>query len=318
MKGTILITDSLFIHKEHEDQLRAAGYEIERLDKPKASEEELISAIKGKSGYILGGIEEVTEKVIDAADELKVIVFTGIGYKNFIPAWEYATKKGIAIANAPDGPTHAVAEWALTVTLAMNRGIFDLGRTGQKDFMTTKGVEGQSVGIIGLGRIGGQIAEMIKLFHPASVSYYSKHRHEDREPSLGILYKELNVLLAESDIIFVCVSEDAGRGFIGQKELAVIKDGVLLVSFMTEGIIDDDALLKELTSGRLRAASDHPGKSEEFKKLPLGIWYSSNGSNAFNTTAALKLTSDMATSSLLNILETGNDQNLVNPDYKKE
>jgi phosphoglycerate dehydrogenase-like enzyme len=312
MKGTILITDSLFIHKEHEGKIRAAGYEIERLDKPKASEEELIAAIKGKVGYILGGIEEVTEKVIDAANELKVIVFTGIGYKNFIPAWEYATKKGIAIANAPDGPTHAVAEWAVIMALAMNRGIFDLGRAGQKDFMTTKGIEGQNVGIIGLGRIGKQIAEMIKPFRPASLSYYSKHRHEDSEASLGVAYKELNALLGESDIVFVCVSEDAGKDFIGQKELAAIKDGTLLVSFMTEGIINDDALLKELTSGRLRAASDHPGKSEEFKKLPLGTWYCSNASSAFNTTSALKLTSDMATNSLLNILETGEDKNLVN------
>ncbi len=73
MKGTILITDSLFVHKEHEEQLRAAGYDIQRIDKPKANEEELIAAIKGKIGYILGGIEQVSEKVIDAADELKVI-----------------------------------------------------------------------------------------------------------------------------------------------------------------------------------------------------------------------------------------------------
>src|ERR1700722_6533815 len=145
MSNKILITDSLFILKEHEDQLRAAGYEIERIDKPKPSEEELIKAIKGKVAYILGGIEQATEKIIDAADELKVIAFPGIGYKDFIPAWEYATAKGIAIVNAPDGPTHAVAEWAITMALAMNRDIFDIGRMGQKDFMTTKGLEAQRI-----------------------------------------------------------------------------------------------------------------------------------------------------------------------------
>ena len=312
MKETILVTDSLFIHKEHEDQLRAAGYEIERIDKPKPSEEEIIAAIKGKVGYILGGIESVTEKIVDAADALKVIVFAGIGYKDFIPAWEYATKKGIAIANAPDGPTHAVAEWSLAMALAMNRGIFDLGRAGQKDFMTTKGIEDQHVGIVGLGRIGKHIVGMIKPFRPASISYYSQHRHEDGEKSLGIAYKELEKLLGESDIVFVCVSKDAGQNFIGQKELAAMKDGALLVSFMSEGIIDDTALLKELSSGRLRAASDHPGDSEEFKKLPLQTWYCFNGSNAFNTFTELKITSDIVTTSLLNILQTGKDKNLVN------
>ncbi len=184
MKGKILITDSLFISKEHEKILIDVGYEIERLDTPKATEEELIKAIKGKVGYILGGIEHVTEKVIDAADSLKAIVFTGIGYKNFILAWEYATKKGITIANAPDGPTHAVAEWAVTAALAMNRGFFELGRAGQKEFMTTAGIEGQSVGIIGLGRIGKSIIKMLTAFNPPSISYYSKHQHKDVESEL--------------------------------------------------------------------------------------------------------------------------------------
>lgn len=82
---TILITDSLFIFPEHENMLKNAGYEVERLDKPNATEEELISAIKGKTGYILGGIEKVTDKVLEAADQLKVIIFTGSDWLDFIP-----------------------------------------------------------------------------------------------------------------------------------------------------------------------------------------------------------------------------------------
>lgn len=86
MKGKILITDNLFIFSEHEEQLKNTGYEIERLNKPQATEEELTEAIKGKVGYILGGIEKVTDKVIDAAEQLKVIVFTGSDWRQFIPA----------------------------------------------------------------------------------------------------------------------------------------------------------------------------------------------------------------------------------------
>lgn len=306
MKGTILITDSLFIFPEHEKQIRDAGYEIERLDKPEATEEELIEAVKGKVGYILAGIESVTEKVIDAGDQLKAIVFTGIGYKDFIPAWEYAIKKGISIANTPDAPTHAVAEWALTMALAMNRNIFDVGRVGEKTFMTSKGIENQKVGIIGFGRIGQEIAKMIKPFKPASVSYYSKHQHEGAE------YGELNTILSESDIIFTCLPKDAGANFIGAEQLALIKDKSLLISFMAEGIIDDVALLKELQSGRIRAASDHPLKDAAAKDLPLSTWYFFNGSNAFNTFTELKQCSDAATKSILNLLETGSDDNKVN------
>ncbi len=91
-----------------------------------------------------------------------------------------------------------------------------------------------------------------------------------------------------------------------------MKDGALLVSFMHNEIINEEDLLKELESGRIRAVSDNPMKSEVFKKLPLSNWYCFNGSNAFNTKSGIKLTSDMAVSSLLNLLETGEDENKVN------
>lgn len=304
----ILITDSLFINQEHEEKLKNAGFEIERLDKPQASEEELIDALKDKDGYILGGIETLTDKVIDAAQNLKGIVFTGIGYKDFIPNHEYVTSKGIAIANTPDGPTHAVAEWAVTMTLAMNRNIFDLGRVGEKKFMTSKGIENQHIGIVGLGRIGKEITKMLQPFRPASISYFSKHKHDDTEKE----YKDLDVLLDQSDIVFLCVSKDAGKNFFGKGQLSKMKDGALLVTFMAEGIIDENALLAELLTGRIRGASDHPIHDERSKDIPLGIWYSFNASNAFNTETEIKLCSDMATESIINLLTTGEDKNKVN------
>lgn len=305
---SILITDSLFIFPEHEAKLREAGFEIERLNKPQATEEELIQAIQGKDGYILGGIEILTDKIIDAADKLKVIVFTGIGYKDFIPNHEYVTSKGIAIANTPDAPTHAVAEWAITMVLAMNRTIFDLGRAGDKKFKTSKGIEGQHVGIVGLGRIGKEISEMIKPFRPASISYYSKNKKSDA----GLDYKELEMLLQESDIVFLCVSKDAGKNFFGKEQFVSMKDGALLVSFMMKGIIDSDALCDELTTGRIRVVSDYSFQDERLSTLPMGTWYCFNESNAFNTEPMLKLTSDMTTDSIINLLTTGEDINKVN------
>ncbi len=312
MKGKILITDSLFIAKEHEDVLTAAGYEVERLDTPEATEAELIEAVKGKVGYILGGTETLTDKVIDAADKLKAIAFTGIGYKGFIPNYEYVTQKGVLIANTPDGPTHAVAEWAVTMALAMSRNIFDISRAGTKKFLTTKGIEGQSVGIIGLGRIGSEISRMLKPFKPASISYYSKSRHESSEKEVDITYADMESVLNQSDIVFVCVSNDAGQNFITEKELGLLKNDALLVTFIHKGIINEDALLKELQSGRIRAVSDYPLDAKEANNLPLSRWYSGSGSNAFNTFLEIKLVSDMAVQSLLNLLETGTDKNKVN------
>lgn len=304
----ILITDSLFISQEHEEKLKNAGFEIERLDTPEATEAELVEAIKGKDGYILGGTEKLTDKIIDSANNLKAIVFTGIGYKDFIPNHEYVTSKGIKIANTPDAPTHAVAEWAVTMALAMNRNIFDLGRAGENKFITSKGIENQHVGIVGLGRIGKEIAKLLEPFRPASVSYFSKHKHDDSQ----FEYKELDTLLTDSDIVFLCVSKDAGKHFFGKDQLSQMKDGSLFVTFMAKDIVDEDALLAELKTGRIRAVSDHSIQNEESNSLPMGIWYCFNASNAFNTQTEIKLCSDMATESMINLLTTGEDKNKVN------
>ena len=149
MNGKILITDTLFILAEHEQKLRDAGYEIERLETPNATEEQLIEHLKDKVGYILGGIEQVTDKVIEAAPNLKAIVFTGAGWKSYIPGYELATKKRIAIANTPKANTYAVAEYTIALMIGMIRNLFELGRTGSKKFETTKSLNELTVGIIG-------------------------------------------------------------------------------------------------------------------------------------------------------------------------
>lgn len=311
MNGKVLVTDSLFIFDEHIRKLRKAGLEVVRLDKPKASEEELIEAIKGKVGYILGGIEQVTEPVIDASDSLRAIVFTGIGYKGFIPGWKEATKRGIAIANVPDGPTQPVAEWSLMAALAMNRGIFELASPKGKTFLTTKGLEGQTVGIIALGRIGGRIAEMVQPFRPAATIYYSTHRHEEREKSLGLQYMEMDHLLQRSDVVFLCVPDEVGNGFFTASHFAKMKEDALLVSFMHSNIIDVNALYDALDTGKIRAISDYP-MDDRFNKFPLSRWYSFKASNAFNTKQSLKFTSDNATQAIINLLNTGRDKHKVN------
>jgi D-3-phosphoglycerate dehydrogenase / 2-oxoglutarate reductase len=311
----ILVTDSLFIFPEHEQQLRNAGYDVIRLNKPEATETELCEAIKGKAGYILGGVEMVTSKVIEAADELQAIVFTGIGYKHHIPGWQAATKKGIAIANAPDGPTQPVAEWAITAALAMNRGVFELASPDGKTFLTTQGLQDQTIGIIALGRIGSRIAEIVQLFRPAATLYHSTHRHEGKEQSLGLQYAKRDDLLAKSDVIFLCVpGEEVGDGYFNRGYISKMKNNALLVNINPAKLFDIDALYEALKSGRIRAVSDYP-IDERFDKLPRSSWFSFKGSNAFNTEPSLSFTSSKATQALINLLTTGKDENLVNPEY---
>ena len=127
MSKKILITDDLFIFGRHETILRGAGYtDLLRIG-GMASEDELCEAIRGAEGYILGGIETVTSRVIEAgAPTLRAIAFTGAGYREFIPGHEEATARGIKITNAPGANASSVAEFTLSLILPMIRRIPEL------------------------------------------------------------------------------------------------------------------------------------------------------------------------------------------------
>jgi glyoxylate reductase len=230
MKGTILVTDSLFIFPEHEEKIRAAGYEIERLDTPEATEEELVERVKGKVGYILGGIEKVTAKVIAAADDLKVIAFTGADAHGFIPAFKEATEKGIAITTTPAANSYAVAEYTLSVILAMTRNLFELGRAGNKKFETTRSLCELTVGVVGMGHVGSRVATSLQALGAKKILYTNRTQKKEVEEKTGAEFVSLDELLSQSDIVTLHVSKEIGEGFIGERELSMMKAGALLVN----------------------------------------------------------------------------------------
>jgi D-3-phosphoglycerate dehydrogenase len=306
MKGKVLITDSLFIGDEHIKQIEDAGYETERLDKTNASEDELIEALKGKVGYVLGGIEKVTDKVIESTNQLKVIAFTGADWQALITGWEKAKEKGIKISNAPGANSPAVAELAMTMTLAMQRNIFELGRTGDVGFETTNTLQNATVGVIGTGHIGSKIIKMLAAFAPAKVMYHARNQYSEVEAD-GAVYTDLDGLLTKSDVIIVAAPGSAGT-ILDKTAIDSLKDNALLVTISPKNHIDFDALLTRLQSGTLRAAIDWPAPSEDYKKLPLHIFFNTNNHTAYNTKEVIKICSDMGTSSLLNLLEKGEDK----------
>jgi len=311
MKGKILVTDSLFILPEHEKQLTDAGYEIERLDTPTATEEQLIEHLPGKVGYILGGIEKVTDRAVDAADQLKAIIFTGADWRNFIPGHERATERGIAIANTPGANAYAVAEYTATLILAMVWNIFELDRTGQTKFQTTNSLNQLTVGIIGMGTIGSRVACILKALGAKEILYYSREQKPQVEKETSARFVTMEELLEQSDIVTLHASKEAGTGFIGKNQLAKMKDGSVLVNCGFTGGVDADSLYAELQTGRIRAAQDDP-VDDRFKTLPLSVWFSSNSHTAYNTHEANRTASDMAIKSLLALLETGSDEYRVN------
>lgn len=312
MSKKILITDSLFILNKHVKKLEDAGFEVERLDKPEATEDELCKAVKDKDGYILGGVEKVTDKVIESGDILKAIVFTGTGWDGFITGHELATKKGIAIGAAPHLNAHAVAEFGFAMTLLMCRDMIDLARGGSKKFETTRSLSELTVGIVGLGHVGQEYVKMAKGLNTKKVCYFSRTRKQDLETKLNITYLEKQALFETCDIVFVSLGIHAGKNFIAKQQIDGMKKNSILISIADPLLFDLDALHSRLQAGTLRGAFDENIKEDHFTKLPLGIWYTPNESSAFNTGQTIEDVSDSCVQTMINLLTTGEDKYKVN------
>jgi len=310
-KGTILITDSLFIASKHEKMIRKAGFEIERIDNPKLTEAELCKAIKDKVGYILGGVESVTEKVIDSADKLKAISFTGSGYTEFITGHKNATKKGILISNAPGGNADAVAEYTLALMLMMNRELLNLGRVGEKSFKTTKALKGKTIGIIGLGKIGLLVCKYLRALGVKDILYYSKHRKYHFESGLGIEFVSKGDLMNRSDIISLHFSKEAGEEFVNKNDLQLMKKDTILINAAFPEAVDNNEMFDLLKSEKIFVAFDK-APNNKIPELPPYRFFYSNSQTGFNTEEAIMTVSDMATRSIINLLTIGDDAFCVN------
>lgn len=292
----VLVTDTLFIFDEHVKQLEAAGYEVVRVEKPDMNEEELVEAVKGKVGYILGGIEYVTKPVIESASDLKAIVFTGTGFKGHIPAWEFAQDKGVKIGTTPYANVYEVAEWALAATLAMQRDLFSLGPQGDQKFHTITSLLDLSVGVIGFGHIGKQYADMISSVGAKEVIYWNRSNIDS-----DYQYLDKDEVFSKADIIFVALGDEA-KNAVTSNELGKMKEGSLLVSISHHGVINEKDLSAAVESGRIRAALDIVHERKLFEGLSSRDWYASNSSAAYNSIGYLKRSSDMATKTLLELL----------------
>jgi len=303
MNGKILVTDTLFIFDEHIKKMEDAGYEIVRFEKPDMNEDELSEAIKGKVGYILGGIECVTDKVFENADQLKALIFTGTGYIGHVPGWQKAKEKGIKIATTPFANVYEVAEWALAATLAMQRDLFDLGPDGKTAFYTVDSIPDLDIGVFGFGHIGEKYSDFMSALSPKSISYWNR---SDKNNQYTLKSKE--DLFKDSDIIFVPISEEVENDFINKDLISLMKPNALIVSICRDGIINEVDLAEALNAGKIRAVFDKVGNHDLFKGLSNRVWYASTAAEAYNSRGYLKRSSDMAVESLLNLLSTGEDQ----------
>ncbi|MEO6454196.1 MAG: phosphoglycerate dehydrogenase [Ginsengibacter sp.] len=254
----VLTSPSSFgqVSSEPFDLLRSNGFEF--INNPygrKLTEDEVIELAKGCIG-IVAGVEPLTARVMDALPYLKVISRVGIGMDSVDSV--YAKQKGIIVKNTPDGPTRAVAELTLAMTLSLLRRIPQADaalKNRQWKKQTGNLILNKTIGVIGLGRIGRLVCELFKgIGNP--VIGYDPYPNNEWAKKTGISLVEFETLLKSADIITLHVPGNEDKSpVISSPEIEFMKTGVFLINISRGGIVDEDALYNALLSKKITAAA---------------------------------------------------------------
>jgi D-3-phosphoglycerate dehydrogenase len=205
---------------------------------------------------IMTNWSDVPAALIDAAPKCRIIARFGIGLDNIDV--RHATERGIPVTNVPDYCLIEVAEHTLALLLALARkiGVFHQNaRAGRYDLaagLPLRRIEGQTLGIIGLGQIGRRVAGKAQAFGLKILATSRSGRH----PMPGVVCADMNELLSRSDFVSLHVPlKDDTRGMIGTRQLALMKPTAFLINTARGGLLDHGALARALAEGRLAGAA---------------------------------------------------------------
>lgn len=244
------------------EPLRRAGVHIDMRDRDEACPRaELLTRARGADALIVTLSERVDEELLDAAGpSLKAVANYAVGYDNVDV--EACTRRGIAVSNTPDVLSDATADLALLLMMAVARRALDghrLVASGRWDGwaplqLLGRDVTGATLGIVGMGRIGRALARRARAFD-MRVLYHNRSRDEDAERELGVEYRPLDGLLAESDFVSLHAPlSEATEHLIGRRELRLMKESAVLVNTARGPIVDEEALVEALRDGRIWGA----------------------------------------------------------------
>ncbi len=218
------------------------------------------------AGECAGLIPVVTTRVgareMDALHGLRVIANYGVGYDNIDVV--AAHERGIAVSNTPGVLTDATAQltWALILAVARRIGEAErLVRAGawqgwQPTQLRGMSLKGKTLGIVGAGRIGREVARRAHVFG-MRVLYWDRVGEPEFEEEVAAQFRKLPQLLAESDVVSIHLSKSAGtEGLIDASTLARLRDGAIIINTARGAIVDEQALIRELQSGRIAAGLD--------------------------------------------------------------
>lgn len=231
-------------------------WEVTFPDKEALSKEELIRLLPGYDVMLAIFHHPIDKEILDAGKKLKLISNYGVGYNNI--DIRYAREKGIAVTNTPQSVCNPTAELAMALMLSAARRIAECNlriRTEKESMWGTMrnlgfGLEGKTLGIIGMGNIGKSVARKAEVFG-MNIIYHNRHSEVP-----GYRKTDLSELLQQSDFITLHTPlTPATRHLIGKQELAQMKKTAILINTSRGAVIDEAALTESLTKHEIAGAA---------------------------------------------------------------
>jgi len=223
-----------------------------------SSSDAFFETLKIADALVVRSATSIASGMIESARELKVIGRAGVGIDNVDV--EAATARGIAVYNAPGGNTIAAAEMTMALMLALIRKIPAAERSvrdGLWDRAAFKGNElaGGTLGLIGAGRIGGEVAKRCQAFGMDRI-VYDPYLTDERATEIDVRLVDLDDVLGNSDVISIHVPlTDETRGLLGDEAFSRMKNGVFVINASRGGVIDEAALARALAGGEIAGAA---------------------------------------------------------------
>lgn len=234
--------------------------------------DELKKIIKDYDALLVRSGTKVTKEVIENADNLKVIGRAGVGLDNV--DLEAASKRGIIVMNSPGGNTISTAEHTMSLILALSRNISQADVSTKKggwERKKFKGVElyGKTLGVIGLGKIGSEVAKRASAFGMKIIAY-DPFLSLDKAKELGVESLSLKEVFKRSDYITVHTPmTEETKYIIDKKAIKDMKEGVRIINCARGGIVNENALIEGVKSGRVAGAALDVYEKEPPKDSPL-------------------------------------------------
>lgn len=245
---------------------------LEITTKYKSTEEELIELAPEYHAILVRSQTKITAPIIENATQLKVIGRAGVGVDNIDV--DAATLKGIVVVNAPEGNTIAATEHTMAMMLAVARSIPQANyklRNGEWDRKTFMGVElrNKTLGIVGLGKIGSQVAKRAKAFDMKIIGY-DPYISRARADQIGVEIVDLKNLFKASDFITIHLPKtEETKNILNKEAFKLMKDGVRIINCARGGVIDEDALLEALKDKKVAGAAIDVFSKEPNVESPL-------------------------------------------------